>query len=501
MRNGSLFLLLGWMLLGGAARLHGDEPNPVPSVQALEKVMQQGIAQAEPSIACILVSRNEVYRKLDPTPPDETTGRLGIFNPNPNLLNQKLGFTSEQLKKLDLADPDAVPESFGSGVVVDPRGLILTNYHVVRDAVKVFVRLPGNRASYADIHAADPRSDLAILRLLTPGVLPLKAITLGDGGKLQRGQFILTLANPFAAGFRDGQPSASWGIVSNLRRCVAGPPAEVERIRPLHSYGTLVQIDARLNMGCSGGALLNLQGELVGLTTAVAAIHGTDTPGGFAIPLDSGFRRILDVLVRGEEVDYGFLGVSFNNKPDPGPGVGVTIVVEGSPAREAGLQVHDRILAINGVPITEPDDIFLQLGTNLAGSKVRLEVRRAFGGLQTLDATLAKFSYPGKRIASSLGKRPFFRGLRVDYSSLLAQQSPTRIPRGVMVTEVQPGSPAAQAKLRYGDVISHINGQAISTPANFYQVIANLRGPIDLTLPTAPTEPGNRNITVKLEPS
>ena len=193
------------------------------------------------------------------------------------------------------------------------KGLILTNYHVVRDAVLVYVRLPGGKGGYANIHAADSRSDLAVLKVkreVTAHIV--RPLSFGDAGKLQRGQFVLTLANPYAAGFRDGQPSASWGILSNIRRRVPMPHIpEEERVKSLHHYGTLLQTDARLNLGCSGGALLNLHGELIGLTTSYAAIHGGDTPGGFAVPIDASFRRILDVLMDGEEVEYGLLGVSW----------------------------------------------------------------------------------------------------------------------------------------------------------------------------------------------
>ena len=318
-------------------------------------------------------------------------------------------------------------------------------------------------------------------------LLPLPAIPLGDATPIQRGQFILTLTNPFAAGFRDGQPSASWGIISNLRRRIPGEPREEFRTKPLHYYGTLLQTDTRLNLGCSGGALLNLAGELIGLTTTLAAIHGNDTPGGFALPLDAGLRRILEVLKRGEEVDYGFLGVGFNERrPGPGRGVAVEYVTPGSPAQlDANLQAHDIILAVNDVPVQESDDLFLQLGTQLAGTKITLKILRAVSGQATnVDITLGKFHVSGKNIASSLGKRPFYRGLRVDYTTLLAQQAPrlTFVPAGVLVSEVQPGTAAAQAQLKAGEVITHINNRPVLSPAAFYQAVTALEGPIECQL-------------------
>src|SRR5207247_10742088 len=113
--------------------------------------------------------------------------------------------------------PNFIPELYGSGVVIDAAGLVLTNEHVIHGATGLYVRLPGEKGCYASVLAADQRSDLAVLKLDNP--LPgLKAIPIGQGEKLRKGQFVLSLANPFAAGFRDGSPSASWGIVSNLRR-------------------------------------------------------------------------------------------------------------------------------------------------------------------------------------------------------------------------------------------------------------------------------------------
>ncbi|HMC67338.1 MAG TPA: trypsin-like peptidase domain-containing protein, partial [Gemmataceae bacterium] len=251
----SIWLVCLFPWLAAIAQPAGAQDKPaLREALALEEAIQDAIAAAEPSVACILVSHS---------------------NQRPNL-----------------ADPGYVPELFGSGVVIDQQGLILTNYHVVRDEpTQIYVRLLGGKGSYARIHAADPRSDLAVLQLRDK--LDLKPIKLGDAGKVRKGQFVICLSNPYAAGSRDGSPSASQGIISNIRRRAPGNPkqekeeAEVPRgnqKKPLQRYSTLFQTDARLNLGCSGGALINLRGEMIGLTTSLAALSGGETAGGFAVP-------------------------------------------------------------------------------------------------------------------------------------------------------------------------------------------------------------------------
>src|SRR5207249_9340904 len=139
-----------------------------------------------------------------------------------------------------LSDPEQVPESYASGVVVSAEGLVLTNFHVVRDATKIYVRLPGGKGSYANIHAGDSRSDLAVLRLLDSSLTPLPFLRPGTS-QVQKGQLILSLANPFAPGFRDARPRAGWGIVSNLRQTSPKRPARVELSNLfLYNFATLI---------------------------------------------------------------------------------------------------------------------------------------------------------------------------------------------------------------------------------------------------------------------
>ncbi|MBV9126391.1 MAG: trypsin-like peptidase domain-containing protein [Planctomycetes bacterium] len=494
------FLL--WAGLAGCACLalvpaRGDQKPSLGDALALQETMERAIREAEPSIACILVSRSPVYQKwFGETPHPETPGRLGDFNPDraalqapPNeraqvdelkkeialKLKQYSNSTAVELeikKQFDLSNPAYVPESYGSGVVVEKSGLILTNYHVVRDAKKVYVRLPGGQGSYANIRAADPRSDLAILELLDTSLQPLPAIRLGDGGHVRKGQFVLTIANPFAAGFRDGSPSASWGILSNLRRRAPAKPGldEMEHARlSLHHFGTLLQTDARLNLGCSGGALIDLRGELIGLTTTLAAVTGGETAGGFAVPLDDDFKRIVAVLEQGKEVDYGFLGVGFERDIVRGDSVRLGRVLLNSAASRAGLLPGDAILEVNDFPVRENDDLFLAVGKLLAGSEARLKVRSLNGRVRMVTVKLDKFYQPTDQIIAS-NQPAWVRGLRVDYTSVLVQRDPflREIPRGVYVREVQPNSPADEARLQEA-VITEVNGQPVHDPDEFYR--------------------------------
>jgi S1-C subfamily serine protease len=476
-----------------------------PALKALQEATQKAIEQVEPSVACILVSRSDLYQRFGLVSAGAESGKLGGFDPAALKATSGAAMLKpEQLarlvKKLDLADPDNVPPSYGSGIVIDEQeSLILTNYHVVRGATKIFVRLPGNKSSYADIHAADPRSDLAVLWLHKRD-LGLKALKLGDAARVKKGQFVVSIANPYAAGFRDGEPSASWGIISNIRRRAPNTAREEDRAKlTLHHFGTLLQTDARLNLGCSGGALVDLRGRVIGLTSAVAAVSGTDTPGGYAIPLDGGMARILEVLKKGEEVEYGFLGVSVKKRPGI-KGLVISSAPFGSPARLAGLQGDDVLLSVNDVPVHEEDDLYLTLGTLLAGSKVRLEYKRpsVSSQVKTAEATLARLYVPGKSIAAH--KRDF-RGLRVEYSSVFIQRQfpnmPRPIPPGVWVSEVLPGSPAATALLKPGALlITHVNGQAVNSPAEFFSRVKELSGAVELTLASYPNSLQPSKVTI-----
>lgn len=200
------------------------------------------------------------------------------------------------------------------------------------------------------------------------------------------------------------------------------------------------------------------------------------------MPIDAEVRQIIAVLERGEEVSYGFLGVSYPNDRDYRRGDELRLgpIVAGSPAERAGLQMNDVILAVNGRPVAEPDDLFLAIGICLAGSEARLDLRRPDGTRRTLNVTLDKYYVPDKGIASS--RPPFVHGMRVDYASVLMQRDKARAYQpGVYVSEVQTDGPAEHARL-HEVVITQVNGQSVRTPGEFYRIAGKLPRPLTLTV-------------------
>jgi S1-C subfamily serine protease len=471
-------------------------------VLALQDAVQQVISQAEESVVYVLVARGEPYEE----PPRDEPGRLGAFPSSP-----KEKAAAEKSPHVALDHRRYLPEHYGSGVVLDERGLILTTYHVVRGARKVLVRLIGGRMSYANIHAADPRSDLAVLELLDKS-LPLKPLPLGDAARLRKGQFLLALAHRTVSGNRDGGPSASWGILSNWRRRTAGVPDEFDRAKAtLYHYGPLIQTDARLAQGTSGGALLNLQGELVGLTTTLAAVTDQASAACEGVPIDATRKRIIEVLRTGGEVEYGFLGVTtLDLSPEQlrafnildGGAVQISEEIPaGTPAARAQLRRGDVVLAVNRTRVRDGDDLFVAIATTLAGSPVELEIIRDRQRRTVSVKQLAKQGAAGRVIASQ--RPPAFRGLRVDYLTTLVGHVPSERVQaalrqgGVVVREVQAGSPAARAGLQADDIITHVHDRAIDSPADFERETRQATGPVPLRLLPSDGQGGPRLLRIE----
>ncbi|MEX0641932.1 MAG: trypsin-like peptidase domain-containing protein, partial [Pirellulales bacterium] len=333
------------------------------AVAELEKTLVEVIAEAQPCVVAITRT----------APPQANANQSVVI--------------IEAFGDLQQVPSPEQAETVAAGVLIDPAGLVLTEFLAVRPDDTHSVTLPSGETYPAEIKAADPRSGLAVLAIQpavsarqrtgesprkTPTSFP--AIHFGNADQLRKGQFVISIGNPYAIR-SDGEPTASWGIVANLARKAppgtnfndaAGPSQDYRT--SLHHLGTLIQTDAKLGWSAGGGALVNLRGELVGLTTTVATIAGHEQPAGYAIPINATFRRIIDTLKEGREVEYGLLGVSLGMGISTGgnvaePRVIVQHAYVGSPGELAGLKAGDVILGVGGKPVRDVDQ--LQLSVSL----------------------------------------------------------------------------------------------------------------------------------------
>ena len=479
-----------------------DEPTGLAAAASLEQAFIRVIEQGEPSV--VSIARDKIRTRVA----DEFEDRLP----------RRAGAAREERS---LANPNYIPNEFGTGVIVGGDGLILTNYHVVRGGPifgkkgpaeqDLYVRLADRRGFPAQIFAADPRSDLAVLKIDAKN---LAAVKLGNATGARKGQLVVVLGNPYAVA-RDGSARASWGIISNISR-----PAHLEgdqydseykKKETIHHLGTLLQLDTRLNLGTSGSPVFNFRGEMIGLATSLAAISGYEKSAGFAIPISDGTLRIIQSLLRGEEVEYGFLGISpsdiSRDDEDFRPlakqlrqtgAARVGGVIPNSPAGLGGLQKDDIIFSLNGRPISSRTDLMREVGLMSPGSHAQLRVLRS-GSREPIDLEVALGKWPvqdDEGIVASHRRYPAWRGLGIDHNTarsryLQIQFRASSFPRAVLITDVESPSAAATAELQAGDFITHINNQPVQSPRQFYEVVRNLTGDAQLTLE------GNRRVTLK----
>jgi len=274
-----------------------------------------------------------------------------------------------------------VPVSQGSGFIIDSNGFIATNMHVIDTAHVISVVLADGTAYDATVVQKDLRADLAVLSIDAKN---LPAIRWGDAGKLRVNQWAFACGNPFGLANRTGQSSITYGVVSALGRDMTERIAEDTN---MHYYGNLIETSAAINPGSSGGPLFNLDGEAIGVVTAIQTSTGVNEGLGFAIPIDSNTRVILDKLKRGEAVRYGYLGVGVDDVEPPtsarvsdmGRARGARITkVEPSngPAALAGLHPDDVVIEFNGTPIENRDHLIRVVGFTAVGTEATLKYLR-----------------------------------------------------------------------------------------------------------------------------
>jgi len=349
--------------------------------------------------------------------------------------------------------------SAGSGVCIRADGSILTSQHTIDRATSIYVVLPNGTRHAARLIAADRRSDMAVLRV--DGV-QLPASASGRAEDLRRGSFLMMLGNPMGLA-EDGHAVASHGMVSALRRPLpASLGADEDRY-----YGEMLLTNLAATAGSSGGPLFNAQGELVGIMTAVFARNGAAPSFSFATPLNARNREIVSLLLAGQVVEYGYLGVEVEEISDRlrealglrrRNGIRIASVFSGGPAQLAGVQTGDIVIGVDGHVVASVDQFIRLVGAGAVGQQVKLTLRRGEAS-RHVTATLVRrpeLADPGLPI-----EEISLRGATLGALSPSVRSAANLPEPSLLVLRVDAASPAAQAGLNPGDVVVRVNGRPI----------------------------------------
>ncbi|MDZ4805105.1 MAG: DegQ family serine endoprotease [Candidatus Eisenbacteria bacterium] len=373
---------------------------------------------------------------------------------------------------------DEEVRGLGSGVIVSADGYILTNNHVVNEADKVQVRLDRHTLLDATIVGTDPRSDLAVLKVDRTN---MPALPFGNSDNVKIGEWVVACGAPFGL-----ERSITVGIVSAKGRSNVG----------VTDYEDFIQTDAAINRGNSGGALINLRGEMVGINTAIATQTGGSNGVGFSIPINMA-RYIMKSLIEDGKVTRGWIGVNIANVdekiarglglPKDATGVVVSGVTEGSPADRAGIRSNDVITKLDGHPVDDIADLRNRVATTKPGTSVELSLLR---DRSTLDVSVKLDELPSN-LAENTGRGTpeaeeeesdtpqVDRELGLSVATLTtdkARELEIKERRGVLVTGIGPNSAAAQAGLRPDDVILEVNKNPVQSADEFRNEVKKAGG-------------------------
>lgn len=360
----------------------------------------------------------------------------------------------------------------GSGFIVDKRGYILTNNHVVGDADLIEVKLFDGREFKAKVVGTDPQSDVAVIKIDADDDLPV--LPLGDSDKVKVGEWVIAVGNPFGL-----SETVTVGVVSAKGRNRIG----------INDYEDFIQTDAAINPGNSGGPLINIRGEAIGMNTAIFSRSGGYMGIGFAIPINMA-KAVMKQLIEKGKVVRGWLGVviqeidedlakSFGlEKPE---GVLVAEVSEDSPAKRGGLKQGDIILQLNGQKVKDAGELRNKIALTPPGTKVRLLVLRD-GEKKLLVVKIGE--KPGDTTVAGVRKGILKKlGLSIqDLTPELAEQFGYKEGQGVLVSEVEPGSPAESAGIRAGYLIEEVNRIRVKTVAQCMNALSKSKHRVLLRL-------------------
>jgi len=477
----TLGILIGTVISQGVKGKEGQKndtatPLTLPSPQQMSNTFSQIAKQLEPSVVNINTEstiKNVHRRRGGNSGGDDDDGGMEDF------FNHFFGAPGGQDGG---ADGGAIRErSLGSGVVVDPKGYIITNRHVVEKADRIRVRFqddPPGVQHEAKVVGTDGETDLAVIKVDVEHALP--AAKMGNSDGMQVGDWVLAIGSPFG---QAGTVTA--GIVS----------AKGRDIVPGRQFQTFIQTDAAINPGNSGGPLVNMNGEVIGINTAILSETNAYAGIGFALPS----KTVVDVYnqLTGPEhkVSRGSIGIMFDAVENPaiarvyGSGTGVTVssVVAGSPADQAGLKVGDTITTVDGKKVSKGSELVADIASRKPGSKVNLGFLRN-GKSQETAVTIADRA---KLFAARLGDeqenedenapKPSKFGVTVrKVTPEMADRLDIPSGKGVIVQDVKPGSFAEDVNLNRGDIILEVNKQPVNSEDDFAKIESTMKSGQDV---------------------
>ncbi len=379
----------------------------------------------------------------------------------------------------------APERSLGSGFVIDPEGYILTNNHVVENATTIKVKIESGEEVEAKLIGRDPKTDVALIKIDPPH--PLKAVPFGDSESLKVGEWVMAIGSPFGLEF-----SVTAGIVSAKGRFIGQG-----------NYDDFIQTDTPINPGNSGGPLIDMKGRVVGINTSIFSRSGGNIGIGFAIPIDLA-RELIPQLKNKGKVIRGWMGVMIQKvTPELAESLGmkqaqgalVADVVADGPAAEAGVKVGDVILTFDGKPLKESTDLPLLVAREPIGKTVEVVVQRG-DEKETLELEIKEMK--DDEVAEAGGASEAFglavQSLTPEIADSLGLDADTK---GVLVSAVEPDSPAAEAGLRRGDLIVEVNRRPVPEMSAYSEQLAkNPKGKSLLML----VRRGESTIFVALKP-
>ncbi len=391
-----------------------------------------------------------------------------------------------------------IPHGVGSGFICAADGKIVTNHHVIEEADRIEALLFDGRSFEARLIQFDPRSDLAVIKIEAQN---LRVAPLGQAEHARPGRWVFTVGNPFGlAGSNGGNTSVAFGTVTAIGQFLDIDPRNNDRY-----YGNLIQTDASVNPGNSGGPLFNIRGQVIGVATAMLSSSGVDEGVGFALPMSDRVRRIIALLSEGREVRYGYLGVKITTiDPQASSRLGIpyrrgailTAIPKTagySPAAAAGLEPGDVITEIEGEPIRDSDQVVRMIGSMPVGSEVKVVYyrgKREMAATVVLTERAETVAARAKASGGALHTRSVaWRDLTlVEFEGQLGHAPRDAKPVvGLYVAECTPGSLLFRRGIRAGDLITKCDGVSLRSLQNLDECERAAGSAIRLELHTGKT--------------